>query len=266
LEQTNAGGFTAQTWDIAGNEANFFVRDVTSGSRLPFRIRPGAPTSSIDISAAGNVGLNNSSPLGILHSKGTLIAFDDSAGGISGGFYANALGANPFSMWSGAGDMRFGTGVTDRVVGTGFAERMRILNANGRVGIGTATPDQLLSVNGDASKIGGGSWQVFSDERLKRIKGNFNSGLKAVMQLQPIRYEYLRNNAVGINSEREYVGLGAQSVQKVVPEAVTANDNGYLMINNDPIIWTMLNAIKEQQQQIEELKAQIQQLRAAQKK
>src|SRR4029079_3457272 len=40
LEQTNAGGFTAQTWDIAGNEANFFVRDVTSGSRLPFRIRP----------------------------------------------------------------------------------------------------------------------------------------------------------------------------------------------------------------------------------
>ena len=32
LEQTNQGGFTAQTWDIAGNEANFFVRDVTSGS------------------------------------------------------------------------------------------------------------------------------------------------------------------------------------------------------------------------------------------
>src|SRR5256885_8292 len=31
LEQTNAGGFTAQTWDVAGNEANFFVRDVTGG-------------------------------------------------------------------------------------------------------------------------------------------------------------------------------------------------------------------------------------------
>src|SRR6185436_13830143 len=27
LEQTNASGFTAQTWDVAGNEANFFVRD-----------------------------------------------------------------------------------------------------------------------------------------------------------------------------------------------------------------------------------------------
>jgi hypothetical protein len=52
FEQNNSGGFTAQTWDVAGNEANFFVRDVTGGSRLPFRIRPGAPTSSIDITPA----------------------------------------------------------------------------------------------------------------------------------------------------------------------------------------------------------------------
>src|SRR5258708_7505279 len=65
-EQTNAGGFTAQTWDIAGNEANFFVRDVTGGSRLPFRIRPGAPTSSIDISATGSVGVGTASPGGKL--------------------------------------------------------------------------------------------------------------------------------------------------------------------------------------------------------
>ena len=67
LEQTNAGGFTAQTWDVAGNEANFFVRDVTGGSRLPFRIRPGAPTSSIDINAAGNVGMGTASPSRALH-------------------------------------------------------------------------------------------------------------------------------------------------------------------------------------------------------
>src|SRR4029078_2475352 len=62
LEQNNTGGFTAQTWDIAGNEANFFVRDVTSGSRLPFRIRPGAPNRSVDIAANGNVGVGTASP------------------------------------------------------------------------------------------------------------------------------------------------------------------------------------------------------------
>ncbi len=67
LEQNSSGGFTAQTWDIAGNEANFFVRDVTSGSRLPLRIRPGAPTSSLDISASGNVGMGTASPSANLH-------------------------------------------------------------------------------------------------------------------------------------------------------------------------------------------------------
>src|SRR4051812_22959714 len=71
LEQTNAGGFTAQTWDVAGNEANFFVRDVTGGSRLPFRIRPGAPTSSIDINASGNVGIGTASPSTKLHVTGS---------------------------------------------------------------------------------------------------------------------------------------------------------------------------------------------------
>ena len=62
FEQDASGGFTPQTWDMAGNEANFFIRDVTGGSRLPFRIRPGAPTSSIDISATGRVGIGTPSP------------------------------------------------------------------------------------------------------------------------------------------------------------------------------------------------------------
>ncbi len=67
LEQNTSSGFQAQIWDVAGNEANFFVRDVTSGSRLPFRIRPGAPTSSIDIAADGDVGIGTASPGVDLH-------------------------------------------------------------------------------------------------------------------------------------------------------------------------------------------------------
>jgi hypothetical protein len=142
---------------------------------------------------------------------------------------------------------------------------MRILS-NGRVGIGTATPDQLLSVNGDASKSGGGSWQTFSDERLKKINGSYDNGLKAVMRLQPLRYEYKPDNAMGIKPVGERIGVGAQAVQQVIPEAVTKNAEGYLMVNNDPIIWTMLNAIKEQQKEIVELKRQIRQLRATTRK
>jgi hypothetical protein len=59
LEQDTSEGWTGHTWDIAGNEANFFIRDVTEGSKLPFRIRPGAPTSSIDIQADGTIKIVN---------------------------------------------------------------------------------------------------------------------------------------------------------------------------------------------------------------
>lgn len=71
LDQTSAGGFTPQVWDMAGNEANFFVRDVTNGSLLPLRIRPGAPTSSIDVGASGNVGIGTPSPSTSLHVRRT---------------------------------------------------------------------------------------------------------------------------------------------------------------------------------------------------
>src|SRR6266852_8790804 len=91
LEQNSSGGFTAQTWDIAGNEANFFVRDVTGGSRLPFRIRPGAPTSSIDISASGNVGVGTASPSQKLHVVASSVADGVRITGTTAGSVSPAL-------------------------------------------------------------------------------------------------------------------------------------------------------------------------------
>jgi len=82
------------------------------------------------------------------------------------------------------------------------------------------------------------------------------------MQLQPLRYEYKPDNVLGLKSEGEHIGFGAQALQKVIPEAVTRNASGYLMVNNDPILLTMLNAIKEQQNEIAELKGQIRKLQA----
>jgi Chaperone of endosialidase len=284
LEQNNSGGFTAQTWDIGANEANFFVRDVTGGSRLSLRIRPGAPTSSLDIAASGDVGLGTASPV----FSGNTAKFVAMEGGTE--FTEVGSGSNQAGTTAVLGTYSFFnsnrttpekrnaviTGQNDGATNSGaflfftsnagtLGERMRI-NSIGRVGIGTASPDQLLSVNGEASKAGGGAWLVFSDERLKTIKGNYTLGLNAVMQLQPIRYEYRKNNGMGVNSVSEHIGFGAQALQKVIPDAVTKNEQGYLLVNNDPIIWTMLNAIKEQQKQIEDLKKEVEQLRAAQKK
>jgi len=118
------------------------------------------------------------------------------------------------------------------------------------VGIGTTTPDELLSVNGSADKAGGGSWDTYSDERLKTVNGSFGGGLNQVMQLRPIRYRYKLDNAMGIRDAGEHIGVVAQQVQRVIPDAVTENSKGYLLVNNDPIIWSMVNAIKEQQREI----------------
>jgi hypothetical protein len=268
LEQNNSGGFTAQTWDIGANEANFFVRDVTGGSLLSFRIRPGAPTSSLDIAANGNVGIGTGSPSKKLH-----VAAQNSQMFID----RPATGALNYAL------LDFGTNNVPRfTVGLNAdsdpgADRMAIhdlaFNATtavmtftgGNVGIGTNAPTQKLSVNGTAGKTGGGTWDVFSDVRLKRIRGTYNSGLKAVMQLQPLRFEYKPDNALGLVSAGEHVGFSAQDVQKVIPEAVT-NSNGFLMVKSDPILWTMLNAIKEQQKEIEELKKEVRRLRATRRR
>lgn len=260
LEQTNAGGFTAQTWDIAGNEANFFVRDVTGGSRLPFRIRPGAPTSSVDISASGNVGIGTASPEMRLDTKVANSTTDFTNNLTYAAAFGNVSGKRITIGYDETGE---DIGVIQSV-NTGVGFKNLALNPNsGNVGIGTTAPTNTLSVNGTAGNTSGGSWLVFSDERLKSIKGRFSTGLKAVMQLQPIRFEYKPNNAAAISPNGEHVGFGAQSVQRLIPEAVTTNANGYLQVNNDPIIWTMLNAIKEQQKEIAELKGQVQKLRAA---
>ncbi|HSE25773.1 MAG TPA: tail fiber domain-containing protein [Pyrinomonadaceae bacterium] len=263
LEQNNGGGFTAQTWDVAGNEANFFVRDITGGSKLPFRIRPGAPTSSIDISGAGMVGIGLSTPIHKLDVAGNMTIgpnFNSSVNvPLNGLIVEGGVGvgvAKPLHKLDVAGNMTIGPNFNSSVT-----VPLNGLLVEGGVGIGTTSPDQKLTVNGGASKPGGGSWLVFSDERLKNIKGRFNSGLKAVMQLQPIRYEYKPNNSMGITTTGEYIGFGAQQVQKVIPQAVSENDKGYLMVNNDPIVWAMLNAIKEQQQEIIQLKREVRQLR-----
>lgn len=260
LEQNAGGGFGSQTWDIAGNEANFFVRDVTSGSLLPFRIRPGAPTSSLDISADGDVGIGTASPNDKLDVFG-------SSGNLGARISNNANAAGDFSavrFYQAAGEKGvIFTNQESMFIRRGSTGVLALNDSGGNVGIGTSAPTDTLSVNGTASKPGGGAWAVFSDQRLKNVKGRYSSGLNAVMRLQPLRYNYKPNNELGLKSDQEYVGFGAQELQKVIPEAVTTNSNGFLQVNNDPIVWTMLNAIKEQQQQIADLKAEVLKLQTA---
>ena len=67
LEQDGSDGFTPQIWDVAGNEVNFFVRDVTNGSKLSFRIEPNTPQDTLYLDSTGNVGIGKSNPDAKVH-------------------------------------------------------------------------------------------------------------------------------------------------------------------------------------------------------
>jgi hypothetical protein len=145
FEQDGTGGFSPQTWDVAANEANFFVRDVTGGSRLPFRIRPGAPTSSIDIAASGDVGIGIATPSMKVHA----------ASGDTPGLRLDQTSAAslPLQVWDIAGnDSNFfirdvtGGALLPLRIRPGAPTSSIDVAANGNVGFGVAAPAQPLHV------------------------------------------------------------------------------------------------------------------------
>ncbi len=162
LEQTNAGGFTAQTWDIGANEANFFVRDVTGGSKLSFRIRPGAPTSSVDISADGDVGIGTGSPDTKLHIEGsdgdTQLKVEETNGTVAsrtvaalvnnGEVRLNFLSTNTAANW----ELISGTQFIVNRGGSGVNEM--VINSGGNVTIaGTLTQNSDRTTKTDISPV-----------------------------------------------------------------------------------------------------------------
>ncbi|WP_142781093.1 tail fiber domain-containing protein [Agrobacterium sp. T29] len=99
--------------------------------------------------------------------------------------------------------------------------------------------------NGHALKPGGGSWNAFSDKRLKDLDGTYPRGLKEIAALEPVRFHYKKNNQMGQPSDREFVGLIAQDVQPHFPEAVSKEKDGYYRLDTTPISFAVINAIKE---------------------
>ncbi|MBS1565691.1 MAG: tail fiber domain-containing protein, partial [Bacteroidetes bacterium] len=159
--------------------------------------------------------------------------------GINSGGYAtsNILGgANTAYLYSTGRDFVIGNGSSSRNLifftnGTNTTdEKMRILSG-GNVGIGTTTPADKLSVAGvvapsadNTYTLGrsGARWSAVwsangtvqtSDARLKTNILPLNYGLKEVMQLNPVRYNW-KDNPEGDSK----IGLVAQEVKEIVPE------------------------------------------------
>lgn len=194
----------------------------------------------------GNVGIGTANPIAQLHvtpSAAGVVAVFGRSGGANNPYInintdeANSLSTIVGNASAGNGSLAFAT--------AGSVERMRITNT-GNVGIGLTNPTYQLQLSTDsAAKPGTSTWTIASDERLKDIRAPFNRGLNEILGLNTVYFSYKADNALSLPSQKEYVGIKAQDVQKVIPEAVSVDKKGYLHVTNDSIIWTAINAIKE---------------------
>ena len=273
LEQNGSSGFTSQTWDLAGNEANFFVRDVTNGSKLPFKIVPNAPTNSLVIAAtSGNIGLGTQSPdsklqveSGNVHVKAGNVGINVAPSNAALEVVGNT---NVTGNMTVRGDARYFLTTRANFLTSAGANILQIDGANSRVGIGINNPGHLLELGtDDAVKPNGGVWTGASDRRLKTDIRDFKDGLAQVLAIHPVRYHY--NGLLDLPTEPEFIGVIAQEIQQVAPYTVRPmNKKGpqgedYLAYDGSSVTYLLVNAVQEQQAIIEEQAARIQQLEAS---
>jgi len=116
---------------------------------------------------------------------------------------------------------------------------------------------QLQLSQNSAAKPTSNTWTIASDARIKNVVRNYEKGLAEILQINPIIYTYKENNALGIVDPGEHVGIIAQAVQPIFPEAVTTNDRGYLHFTSDALNWASINAIKELNNKINSLSSQF---------
>jgi len=108
--------------------------------------------------------------------------------------------------------------------------------------------------------VGGrGAYQDLSDERTKHDIVQADEGLAAILKIKPIRFRRIGDQF----KEREEIGFSAQQLREVIPEAVTetsfilpddAGDDPALAMATTPIIAALVNAVKELQEQIHQLR------------
>lgn len=85
-----------------------------------------------------------------------------------------------------------------------------------------------------------GSVTVTSDARLKNIKDKFSAGLAELEKLKIFNYTYKEDKSL-----TPQVGVIAQDLKTVFPNAVSKDENNYLKIRWDEMFYAVINAIKE---------------------
>jgi hypothetical protein len=165
---------------------------------------------------------------------------------IASGYYSTAIGREIEAK----GDYSIAIALNDQN-GTVVSQPNTMAIMGGKVGIGTTAPNVELDVIGSIEYTG--TITDVSDIRLKENIQPIEGALDKLLTLRGFSFN-------DIGSEERSLGLSAQEVQKVFPEAVSVVDKkGHLGLDYMQMVPPIIEAIKEQQAQIEELKLVINQ-------
>ena len=113
-----------------------------------------------------------------------------------------------------------------------------------------------VTANSGGVYLGSGatSWAGISDARLKNVTGTYTTALADIAQLEPVKFTWKSDE-----NNTPQVGLIAQSVQKVIPEAVEAQKSDgnieYLGVRYTEVIPLLVAAIKELKAEFDAYKA-----------
>ena len=186
----------------------------------------------------------------------------------SGSLIMGTEGATPGNVAS--GDLGYSSGIytgTTRALHFGVDQTVAMTIVNGgNIGMGTTAPGYKLQLSTDsAAKPTSALWTIASDERIKENINPYKKGLQELLKINPITYDY--NGLGGFAKGKGGVGIIAQEIIDILPDSVNSvkgklnetdeHEIDILNFNGHELIYVLINAIKEQQAQIEELKGMI---------
>ena len=125
-----------------------------------------------------------------------------------------------------------------------------------------------FAADGQAYKHGSNVWTVFSDARIKENVKPYTKGLKEILQIRPVNFNYKKEADKG---DKTYAGVIAQELEKVVPTMVnTTNEKingveGIKSVDGNEYTFMLINAVKELSQKVEKLEAEIKTLKSKKK-